>query len=156
MAGIVEEANLNLALLPLIVFVMAGFIAFSTGTSWGAFGILLPIAGQIAAVTDPALIMPMMAAVLAGAVFGDHCSPISDTTILSSTGSSCHHIDHVTTQMPYAIVAAVITGAGYLALGFTGSVVVGLITVLAGLTIFFVTLKKPVVKDEIAEEPIAK
>ncbi|MCG1028038.1 Na+/H+ antiporter NhaC family protein [Virgibacillus halodenitrificans] len=156
LAGIVEEANLNLALLPLIVFVMAGFIAFSTGTSWGAFGILLPIAGQIAAVTDPALIMPMMAAVLAGAVFGDHCSPISDTTILSSTGSSCHHIDHVTTQMPYAIVAAVITGAGYLALGFTGSVVVGLITVLAGLTIFFVTLKKPVIKDEIAEEPIAK
>ncbi|OCA87121.1 hypothetical protein A8F95_07580 [Bacillus wudalianchiensis] len=81
---------------------------------WGSFGILLPIAGEIAAVTDLNLLLPMMAAVLGGAVFGDHCSPISDTTILSSTGAGCNHIDHVMTQLPYALLAAVFTGIGML------------------------------------------
>src|SRR5699024_12416468 len=91
------------------------------------------------------LMLPMLAAVLAGAVFGDHCSPISDTTILSATGSNCHHIDHVMTQLPYALVAAGIAGAGYLALGFTGSVLVGLAVVLVGLVVLFFVLKKQVV-----------
>lgn len=142
LAGIVQASNLSLSLLPVIVFIMAGFIAFSTGTSWGAFGILLPIAGQIAGATDIELLLPMLAAVLAGAVFGDHCSPISDTTILSSTGASCHHIDHVTTQLPYAIVAAVIAGLGYLVLGISSSVWLGLATVLISLIVLFGVLKK--------------
>ncbi|MGL4834213.1 MAG: Na+/H+ antiporter NhaC family protein, partial [Shewanella sp.] len=74
------------------------------------------------------MMLPMLASVLAGAVFGDHCSPISDTTILSSTGASCHHIDHVVTQLPYALIVAVISFAGYLVLGFTESVGAGLVT----------------------------
>ena len=132
------------ALLPFIIFIMAGLIAFSTGTSWGSFALLLPIAGQIAAATHMELILPMLAAVLAGAVFGDHCSPISDTTILSATGSNCHHIDHVMTQLPYSLVAAGIAGAGYLALGFTESVWVGLIVVFVGLCVLYFSLKKPI------------
>ncbi|MEC5424188.1 Na+/H+ antiporter NhaC family protein [Virgibacillus sp. C22-A2] len=156
LAGVVESSNLSLALLPVIVFIMAGFIAFSTGTSWGSFGILLPIAGQIAVATDVSLILPMMAAVLAGAVFGDHCSPISDTTILSSTGASCHHIDHVTTQIPYAIVAAVIAGVGYIVLGISGSVWLGLAMVIIGLAVFFGLLRKPRTMDAVEDKQIAK
>ncbi|AXI08372.1 sodium:proton antiporter [Oceanobacillus zhaokaii] len=142
LAGLVQSSNLSLMILPLIVFIIAGFIAFATGTSWGSFGILLPIAGEIAVATDVTLLLPMMAAVLAGAVFGDHCSPISDTTILSSTGSSCNHIDHVTTQLPYAFVAAGIAGIGYLTLGITGSVWLGLVTVVLALIILYGLLRK--------------
>src|SRR5699024_8287910 len=105
LGGLVSQSSLSLLFLPVIVFLMAAFIAFSTGSSWGSFGILLPIAGQIAAATEIDLLLPLAAAVLAGGVFGDHCSPISDTTILSSAGSGCHHIDHVTTQLPYALAA---------------------------------------------------
>lgn len=140
---LVEQSNLSLTLLPVIVFIMAGFIAFSTGTSWGSFGILLPIAGQIAAATDIDLILPMFAAVLAGAVFGDHCSPISDTTILSSAGSAVPHIDHVMTQLPYALTAAGFAGVGYLVLGFTGNVWIGLASVVVLLIVLFYVLKKP-------------
>jgi Na+/H+ antiporter NhaC len=156
LAGVVEASSLSFSLLPLVIFIIAGFIAFATGTSWGSFGILLPIAGQIAAATDASLILPMMAAVLAGAVFGDHCSPISDTTILSSTGSSCPHIDHVTTQLPYALTAAGIAGLGYLVLGLSGNVFLGLVVVVAGLVVLFAVLKKPDDSDLIQEEPVAK
>ncbi|MEI3614675.1 Na+/H+ antiporter NhaC family protein [Pseudogracilibacillus sp. SO30301A] len=144
LADVVEKANLPFALLPFIIFIIAGLIAFSTGTSWGAFALLLPIAGQIAAATHIELILPMLAAVLAGAVFGDHCSPISDTTILSATGSNCHHIDHVMTQLPYALIAAGIAGAGYLALGFTESVWIGLLIVFVGLGVLYFSLKIPI------------
>lgn len=152
LASVVQAANLSLSLLPVIVFIMAGFIAFSTGTSWGSFGILLPIAGQIAGATDIDLLLPMMAAVLAGAVFGDHCSPISDTTILSSAGSSCHHIDHVTTQLPYALLAAVISGIGYVVLGFSGSAWLGLLTVAVCLALLFILLKRPKQVEQLNEE----
>ncbi|MFK2826493.1 Na+/H+ antiporter NhaC family protein [Bacillus sp. B190/17] len=118
LAGLVQQSNMNVGLLPFILFIVAGIMAFSTGTSWGSFGILLPIAGEIAAVSDVSLILPAMAAVLAGAVFGDHCSPISDTTILSSTGAGSHHIDHVVTQIPYALLSAGVAGIGFLMLGF--------------------------------------
>ncbi|WP_281646237.1 Na+/H+ antiporter NhaC family protein [Parendozoicomonas sp. Alg238-R29] len=114
--------------LPALVFLIAGAMAFATGTSWGTFGIMLPIAGDMAAATDLMLIMPMMGAVLAGAVFGDHCSPISDTTILSSTGASCHHIDHVMTQLPYCTTVAAICFVGYLVIGTTASVALGVLT----------------------------
>ncbi|MDY0406841.1 Na+/H+ antiporter NhaC family protein [Virgibacillus sp. 179-BFC.A HS] len=156
LSEVVKGANISLSLLPLIVFLMAGFIAFATGTSWGSFALLLPIAGKIAMVTDPDLLLPMLAAVLAGSVFGDHCSPISDTTILSSTGSSCHHIDHVTTQLPYALVSAVIAGSGYLALGLSGSVWLGLGIVFVGLAILYASLHKPLAFTDEKEEPVAK
>ena len=124
-----ETTNLNPSFLPLILFAIACIMAFSTGTSWGSFGILLPIAGDIAAATDINLLLPALAAVLAGAVFGDHCSPISDTTILSSTGAGCNHIDHVMTQLPYAVISAVTAAVGYVVIGFTGSTVLALLTV---------------------------
>ncbi|MFK3976934.1 Na+/H+ antiporter NhaC family protein [Shewanella vesiculosa] len=119
--------NIPFALLPAMLFLLAGITAFSTGTSWGTFGIMLPIAADMAMGSDSTMMLPMLAAVLSGAVFGDHCSPISDTTILSSTGASCHHIDHVVTQLPYALIAALISFVGYIVLGFTGSLMAGLI-----------------------------
>ncbi|MDQ0215516.1 Na+/H+ antiporter NhaC [Oikeobacillus pervagus] len=140
LAGIVEKSNLDISFLPFLLFIVAGVIAFATGTSWGSFGILLPIAGEIAAVSDIDLLLPAMAAVLAGAVFGDHCSPISDTTILSSTGAACHHIDHVITQLPYALVAAGISAIGYIILGLTGSALAGLATVIVCL--FLMAMKR--------------
>ncbi|WP_078379101.1 Na+/H+ antiporter NhaC family protein [Sutcliffiella halmapala] len=135
LASIVTAANLNVAYLPVIIFIIAGLTAFATGTSWGTFGLLLPIAGQIAVATDVTILLPALAAVLAGAVFGDHCSPISDTTILSSTGAGCNHIDHVITQLPYALISAGVTIIGYIVLGLTGSTVLGLLVVLVAFII---------------------
>ena len=107
------EGNLPVAVVPALVFALSAFAALSTGTSYGTFAIMLPIAASLAGALDASLLLPSMAAVLAGGVFGDHCSPISDTTILSSTGSGCHHMDHVATQLPYALLAAVISVASY-------------------------------------------
>ena len=142
LAGVVENSNFNVSFLPLVLFLVAGVMAFSTGTSWGSFGILLPIAGEIAAVSDITLLLPAMAAVLAGAVWGDHCSPISDTTILSSTGAGSNHIDHVMTQLPYALMSAGIAVIGYIAQGLTGSSLVGLVTVIV-ILVAIVLLSKP-------------
>lgn len=116
--------------LPLMLFVLAGAMAFATGTSWGTFGIMLPIAGDMALASDPAMLLPMFGAVLAGAVFGDHCSPISDTTILSSTGAGCHHIDHVNTQLPYALIGATTAAIGYAGFAITSSPIIGLLVCL--------------------------
>ncbi|WP_339147606.1 MULTISPECIES: Na+/H+ antiporter NhaC family protein [unclassified Sutcliffiella] len=129
LAAVVENSNMNIAFLPVIIFIIAGITAFSTGTSWGTFALLLPIAGQISAATDINMLLPALAAVLAGAVFGDHCSPISDTTILSSTGAGCNHIDHVLTQLPYALISALVAIVGYIVLGLTGSTLLGLLVV---------------------------
>ncbi len=136
LADIVRESNLSLALLPFLLFLVAGVMAFSTGTSWGSFGILLPIAGEIVVATDVNLFLPALAAVLAGAVFGDHCSPISDTTILSSTGAGSNHIDHVLTQLPYAVIGAVMASVGYLVMGLTSITWLGLLTVLVLVGVF--------------------
>ncbi|MFB9134404.1 Na+/H+ antiporter NhaC family protein [Vibrio sp. AK197] len=115
------QGNIGTQWLPVILFLLSGLMAFSTGTSWGTFGIMLPIAGDMAGATDVAMMLPMLSAVLAGSVFGDHCSPISDTTILSSTGARCDHIDHVSTQLPYALSVALISCIGFVVLGFFGS-----------------------------------
>lgn len=131
----VQEADFNVAFLPLIIFVVAGLMAFATGTSWGTFGVMLPIAGQIAATTDPSYFVPALAAVLAGSVFGDHCSPISDTSVLSSTGAGSNHIDHVLTQIPYAILAAVASIFGYLMFAFTNSMILGLLVTIGTLVL---------------------
>lgn len=135
LAGLVEQASLNPAFLPFLLFIVAGFMALATGTSWGTFGIMLPIAGALAATTDASLVLASLAAVLAGSVFGDHCSPISDTTILSSTGAGSNHIDHVMTQLPYALIGAVAAAAGYLIIGFTGWVWLPLVFSLVLVTI---------------------
>ncbi|MDO6705711.1 Na+/H+ antiporter NhaC family protein [Photobacterium sp. 1_MG-2023] len=118
------QGNIDPVWLPVILFLLSGLMAFSTGTSWGTFGIMLPIAGDLAAATEISLMLPVLAAVLAGSVFGDHCSPISDTTILSSTGARCHHMDHVSTQLPYALAVALVASVGYVVLGMTDSLAV--------------------------------
>ena len=104
-------------LYPALVFALAGVIAFATGTSWGTFAIMVPIAIDFSLMFNAEMILLMIAAVLAGAVFGDHCSPISDTTILSSTGARCGHIEHVQTQLPYAFFTAAVSFAGYILAG---------------------------------------
>ena len=102
-AGLID-AGLAFSLLPVLLFVLASFISFSMGSTFGTFGLILPIAAEIVVSVDLSLLIPVFGAVLAGAIFGDHTSPLSDTTILSSIGSGIHLIDHVTTQIPYALV----------------------------------------------------
>lgn len=112
-AGILENSKGVLTLLiPVIVFCIAVFLAFATGTSWGTFGILLPIVVPIMPLGSEMLTITV-AATLAGAVCGDHCSPISDTTIMASTGAQCDHINHVSTQLPYALVVAAVSAVNY-------------------------------------------
>ena len=117
-AGLMEGAAAGLAkLLPAIIFLVACVLAFATGTSWGTFGILIPIVTAIFPANDPLMIVGMSAC-LAGAVCGDHCSPISDTTIMSSAGAQCNHINHVSTQIPYAVTVAAISFVTYVIAGF--------------------------------------
>lgn len=120
MQHIVTASGMGATFLPLIVFAIAAFLAFSMGTAWGTFGILIPIVVPIVEALDPALTVVVLSATLAGSVFGDHCSPISDTTILSSAGSGCSHIEHVATQLPYALLVACSAAVGYLVAGMTG------------------------------------
>lgn len=136
LGSLVEAANLPPQWLIPVIFVVAAVMAFSTGTSWGSFGILLPIAGDIMnSVEEPTLLLPALGAVLAGAVFGDHCSPISDTTILSSTGASCNVLTHVITQLPYALFSAAAALIGYVLYALTTNGWVGLLGVLVVLAI---------------------
>ena len=124
-----NAVQVPLWLLPMMVFIVAAFLSFSTGTSWGAFGILIPIVSMICAGMEggDALLIPTIAATLSGSVFGDHCSPLSDTTILSSTGAQCEHIRHVETQLPYAILVAAICVPGFLVAGLTQSAIFSLL-----------------------------
>jgi Na+/H+ antiporter NhaC len=113
------EGNVPLRLMPWIVFVTAAATAFATGTSWGTMAILLPLviplavslggAGDFDGGTHYSILLGVISSVLAGAIFGDHCSPISDTTVLSSTAAACDHVDHVRTQLPYAVVVALVS-----------------------------------------------
>ncbi|HBO37091.1 MAG TPA: Na+/H+ antiporter, partial [Pasteurellaceae bacterium] len=137
------SGNLNAGFLPVLLFLLAAVMAFSTGTSWGTFGIMLPIAASIAVNSAPELLLPCLSAVMAGAVCGDHCSPVSDTTILSSTGALCNHMDHVTTQLPYALTVAVAASTGYIVVGFTQSGLLGFIATALMLTmLIFITKKR--------------
>ncbi len=120
--GLMKGAAAGLAnFLPAVIFIVACVLAFATGTSWGTFGILIPI---VTAMFDPSnsLYIIGMSACLAGAVCGDHCSPISDTTIMSSAGGQCNHINHVSTQLPYAITVAAVSFVSYIIAGFVQSV----------------------------------
>ena len=105
--------------LPAIIFLVGCFLAFSTGTSWGTFGILIPIVVAVFAESNPQLMIISISACMAGAVCGDHCSPISDTTIMASAGAQCNHVNHVTTQLPYAITVAAVSFVTYVIAGFT-------------------------------------
>ncbi len=120
MQHVVTSSGMGAMFLPVIVFGIAAFLSFSMGTAWGTFGILIPIVVPIIQALDPNLTVVVLSATLAGSVFGDHCSPISDTTILSSAGSKCSHIEHVSTQIPYALLVAVCSGVGYLVAGISG------------------------------------
>jgi len=125
--------------LPAVVFLVACFLAFATGTSWGTFGILIPIVIDVFSSSDPTLMIISISACMAGAVCGDHCSPISDTTIMASAGAQCDHVKHVSTQLPYAIFVAVISFVTYIIAGFTKSawisLPIGAVLVVVGLLI---------------------
>ena len=131
--------------LPAIIFVVACVLAFATGTSWGTFGILIPIVTSIFEANDP-LLMIAMSACLAGAVCGDHCSPISDTTIMSSAGGQCNHLNHVSTQMPYAITVALISFVMYIISGFVQNawicLPIGIVLTIATLFVIKMVTKK--------------
>ena len=118
--SIMEGAGALMAFLPAIIFLVACFISFATGTSWGTFGILIPIVLSVFDAGDPLLFIGISAC-LAGAVCGDHCSPISDTTIMASAGAKCNHVDHVSSQLPYAITVAAISFVMFLISGFVKS-----------------------------------
>lgn len=113
----VASNTISSGIIPFLIFILSCFIAFSTGTSWGTFAIMIPIAVPLAETLDVNVYIAI-AAVMGGGVFGDHCSPISDTTILSSMASASDHIDHVRTQLPYALFAGVLTALLYLVFGF--------------------------------------
>lgn len=125
--------------LPAIIFLVACFLAFSTGTSWGTFGILIPIVVDVFMNTNPQLMIISISACMAGAVCGDHCSPISDTTIMASAGAQCDHVNHVSTQLPYVIVVAAISFVTYIVAGFAQSpwisLPVGIVLLLAALAV---------------------
>lgn len=125
--------------LPAIIFLVACFLAFSTGTSWGTFGILIPIVVNVFMNTNPQLMIISISACMAGAVCGDHCSPISDTTIMASAGAQCDHVNHVSTQLPYVIVVAAISFVTYIVAGFAQSpwisLPVGIVLLLAVLAV---------------------
>ena len=108
-------------LLPAIIFLVGCFLAFATGTSWGTFGILIPIVVDAFQATNPTLMTIAISACMAGAVCGDHCSPISDTTIMASAGAQCNHVNHVSTQLPYAVSVAAISFITYIVAGFVQS-----------------------------------
>ncbi len=116
-----KSAGSFMNFLPAIIFLVACFLAFSTGTSWGTFGILIPIVVNVFMNTNPQLMIISISACMAGAVCGDHCSPISDTTIMASAGAQCDHVSHVSTQLPYVIVVAVISFITYIVAGFAQS-----------------------------------
>lgn len=110
-----------MAFLPAIIFVIGCFLAFATGTSWGTFGILIPIVVAVFEESNPELMIIGISACMAGAVCGDHCSPISDTTIMASAGAQCNHVNHVSTQLPYAITVAAVSFVTYIVAGLTQS-----------------------------------
>ncbi|MBR2188854.1 MAG: Na+/H+ antiporter NhaC family protein [Eubacterium sp.] len=154
-AALVDNASksggsLVLNLLPAIIFLVGCFLSFATGTSWGTFGILIPIV--VAAFSkQPEMMVIAISACMAGAVCGDHCSPISDTTIMASAGAQCNHINHVSTQLPYAVTAAAISCLTYVVAGFCRNAVISLIFG-AALMVFVLWLLKRFSQNSAAGE----
>lgn len=127
--SLLQDSTIPMWIFPAIIFVVASFLSFSTGTAWGTFGILIPILVPILMHTNHMNYLSfVLAAVFSGSVFGDHCSPISDTTILSSAAADCNHIVHVSTQLPYAILCGISSILGFLVLGISQNLYAGLFT----------------------------
>ena len=154
-AGIVKNLSGSLyALLPAVVFIIAAFLGFATGTSWGTFSILLPIVIPVFSGGIPAadltselingndMLMIAIAATLGGAVMGDHCSPISDTTIMASSGAQCYHLNHVATQLPYAMTVAVVCFANYILASFIQNVVINLAIAIVCMVVVLLVIGK--------------
>ena len=128
--------------IPVIIFLIAAFLAFATGTSWGTFGILIPIVVNIFSGIDHSMMILSISACMAGAVCGDHCSPISDTTIMASAGAQCNHINHVSTQLPYVAVMAAVSCVTYIIAGFITNPIVPFLIGLALTAAVLLTIKK--------------
>ena len=152
LASLVDSLSMPAVWLIPVLFVVAAVMAFATGTSWGAFGILLPLAGEMMNVVagGDELLIASFGAVLAGAVWGDHSSPISDTTILSSTGAACSVATHVATQLPYAFVGAISALLGYVTYALTQSGIAGLATTVGLVVVISLVIRKlrPVLEEE--------
>lgn len=151
-AGLLEDSKgVVQMLIPVIVFGIAVFLAFATGTSWGTFGILLPI---VVPIMDPGseLLIITVAATLAGAVCGDHCSPISDTTIMASTGAQCDHINHVSTQLPYALTVAAVSAINYVLAAVIQNWIINLPIAIASMIVTVLVIRKIYAKQELPAE----
>lgn len=141
-------------ILPAIIFLVGCGLAFATGTSWGTFGILIPIVVAVFENSDPELMIISISACMAGAVCGDHCSPISDTTIMASAGAQCDHVNHVSTQLPYAVLAAAVSFVTYLVAGFVKTAWIALPVgfVLMFITLFVVRHLNPTLEEHLENE----
>ena len=136
-----NSADGLMAFLPAIIFVVAIGLAFASGTSWGTFGILIPIVVSCLQAVDLQLMIISISACMAGAVCGDHCSPISDTTIMSSAGAQCEHLNHVTTQLPYALTVASVSFLTFLVAGFTKSALISLVFGIVALFLLLMVIR---------------
>ena len=152
-AGIIQNNAAGFAwALPAIIFLIGCGLAFATGTSWGTFGILIPIVVSAFQETDPQLMLVAISACMAGAVCGDHCSPISDTTIMASAGAVCNHVNHVSTQLPYAMTVAAVSAVTYLVAGVTKSWIISLPVGLVILIVCLMGLRGRFAPQSAAEE----
>ena len=136
-----NSADGLMAFLPAIIFIVAIGLAFASGTSWGTFGILIPIVVSSLQTVDLQLMIISISACMAGAVCGDHCSPISDTTIMSSAGAQCEHLNHVTTQLPYALTVASVSFLTFLVAGFTKSALISLVFGIVALFLLLMVIR---------------
>lgn len=142
-AGLVESgAESFMSFLPAVVFLVGCGLAFATGTSWGTFGVLIPIVMAVFEGYDPTMEVISISACMAGAVMGDHCSPISDTTIMSSAGAQCYHINHVSTQIPYACTVAAVSVVCYIVAGFVRNAAISLVIAFVLMALVLLILKK--------------
>ena len=142
-AGLVESgAESFMNFLPAVVFLVGCGLAFATGTSWGTFGVLIPIVMAVFEGYDPTMEVISISACMAGAVMGDHCSPISDTTIMSSAGAQCYHINHVSTQIPYACTVAAVSVVCYIIAGFVRNAAISLVIAFVLMALVLLILKK--------------
>ena len=152
-ASLVEHsADGLMGLLPAIIFAVATGLAFASGTSWATFGILIPIVVSCFQEVDPQLMIISISACMAGAVCGDHCSPISDTTIMSSAGAQCEHLNHVTTQLPYALTAASVSFFTFLVAGFTKSAVISLVFGIVVLVLILMFIRRTLNKQQLPHQ----
>ena len=142
--------------LPAVIFLVAVLLAFATGTSWGTFGILIPIVVATFGVDAGTILTIGLGACLAGAVCGDHCSPISDTTILASTGAQCYHLNHVKTQLPYALTVAAVSFVNYILAGLIQNVFINLIIAFVSMFAVLMILRATIGKDKVNAKAAAK